>query len=560
MKKSLTAAAALAILPAAVAMAFVPTVDEEMQMAAKTIHQDPAMQALYKDLQSKEAQDARFANHMEIVRIASPSRYEIRRQAEITRRLTEEWGFDKKDITTVTGGPMPGAGVQTVDGLPVHNVCVRIPGTYSERPDAKSYKGQFPKVLLEGHIDTVNPPDLPPESNPYVPIKIQPVNDPVVKTREELAAIKDELHFDKTGHLIRDEIYQKAYKRYNNLDEAKAANGYRLYVPGFADAMVNTAAVLQAAQMMKKHGIRPVYDIWVCGTAGEEGKGNIAGMKQLYGYSQDTGKANNALNFVANVSADSTRPGSATVNYTGSYRFEIRYKEAENSKPSALQAMARAIEEIAKIKTPFDADPKSTRTTYTVGVARCTPAAADGRSKECQLAVDIRSLDTKLLAETRSKIEPQFKAALDAENAAHGLKTGDKGALEMELVWFGDRPAGVRKNLNDPIIQAHWETAKLLGIDERKDLPLEAQSLNDNVPAAIGIPTINIAVGTTATSQGGHTWYEWGIPGNGEAESKRVYRLIMMGLLAAGYNTADGKTVEPALGPIGPRTTEEMYK
>ena len=60
------------MLPAAVAMAFVPTVDEEMQTAAKTIHQDPAMQALYKDLQSKEAQDARFANHMEIVRIASP--------------------------------------------------------------------------------------------------------------------------------------------------------------------------------------------------------------------------------------------------------------------------------------------------------------------------------------------------------------------------------------------------------------------------------------------------------------------------------------------------------
>lgn len=71
MKTSLTAAVTLALLPAAAAMAFVPTVDGKMEAAAETIHADPVMQALYKDLQSKEAQDARFANHMEIVRIAS---------------------------------------------------------------------------------------------------------------------------------------------------------------------------------------------------------------------------------------------------------------------------------------------------------------------------------------------------------------------------------------------------------------------------------------------------------------------------------------------------------
>ena len=172
-----------------------------------------------------------------------------------------------------------------------------------------------------------------------------------MKTRDELAAIQDELHFDDKGYLIKDETFQKAYKRFANLEDAQKNGGTRFYVPGYSDAMVNTAAVLQAAQMMKKHGIRPVYDVWVCGTAGEEGKGNIAGMKQLYGYSQETGKANNALNIVANLSVDSTSPGSATINYVGSYRFEIKYRETADSKPSALQAMARAIEEIAKVKT-----------------------------------------------------------------------------------------------------------------------------------------------------------------------------------------------------------------
>jgi len=550
---------AIALLPA-MAFAFVPTVDQKTVDAAAAIHADPAMKALLADLETPEAKDARFAAHMEIVRIISPSRYELRRQAEITRRLTTDWGFDAKDIMSRTDGHLPGAGVQTVDGLPVYNVCVRIPGTYSQTPGAKNYKGQFPKVLIEGHIDTVNPPDLPPESKPYAPIKLALASDPVVKTRDELAAIQNELHFDDKGYLIKDETFQKAYKRFANLEDAQKNGGTRFYVPGYSDAMVNTAAVLQAAQMMKKHGIRPVYDVWVCGTAGEEGKGNIAGMKQLYGYSQETGKANNALNIVANLSVDSTSPGSATINYVGSYRFEIKYRETADSKPSALQAMARAIEEIAKVKTAYDKNPKVDRTTYTVGVARCTPAGKNGRSQECSLSVDMRSLDKKLLTETRALIEPQFKAALDAENEAHGLKTGDKGALAMEVVWFGDRPAAKRENLTDPIIQAHWTATKLLGIDERKELSTDAQSLNDNVPAAIGIPTINVNVGTNAASRGGHTWYEWGIPGDADAESLRVYRLILTGLLAAGFNTSDGKTVEPLVGPEGPRTTEEMYK
>ncbi len=101
-------------------------------------------------------------------------------------------------------------------------------------------------------------------------------------------------------------------------------------------------------------------------------------MKQLYGCcSQDTGKGNNALNFVANISADSTRPGSGAVNYLGSYRFEIKYIEPKGVKagaqqPSALMAMNRAVAAIADLKTPYDLDKNAERTTYTVGVGECT--------------------------------------------------------------------------------------------------------------------------------------------------------------------------------------------
>ena len=546
------------------ASAAVPVVTDTIAKNAELMNADPAMQALLKEATSEEAQKWRFNTLLELARIASPSRFEMRRQAEITRRLVEEWGFAPEDVLTRPDGFLKGAGVQTVDGKPVYNVCVRIPGTYGARPDAVSYKGQLPKVVLEGHIDTVNPGVLPPAETPYEAVKLQKVSDPIVKTREELKALALEVRFDKNGKVIEDEVWKKAYHRFNDLEEAKKKGGYRIYVPGFEDAMINTVAVMQTAKLMKKHNIRPVYDIWVCGTTGEEGKGNLCGMKQLYGYSQEAGKGNNALNIVANFGADSTMPGDAIVNYIGSYRFEIKYTEpagwkAGEARPSAAMAMSRAIALISDLKTAWDLDKKAEKTTYTVGVASCDDPAKS-RSTTCTLMVDMRSPTQAPLSAIRAQIEPEFKKAMDAENAKYGLKTGDKNAVSMELVWFGDRPAYQRPHYNDIAMQAYWQASKTADIDVVKAVPEEAASLNDNVPAAVGVPTVNVNLGTVAGGGGGHTWYEWGVPGNGVDEGKRLYRFLMMGLLASGYNMTDGKVLEPGVGPMGNRTTEEMFK
>ena len=536
---------AASICSAVFAASAVPVVTDTIAKNAELMNADPAMQALLKEATSEEAQKWRFNTLLELARIASPSRFEMRRQAEITRRLVEEWGFAPEDVLTRPDGFLKGAGVQTVDGKPVYNVCVRIPGTYGARPDAVSYKGQLPKVVLEGHIDTVNPAVLPPAETPYEAVKLQKVNEPIVKTRDELKALPLEVHFDKNGKVIEDEIWQKAYKRYQNIEDARKKDGYRIYVPGYNDAMINTVAVMQVAKLMKKHNIRPVYDIWVCGTTGEEGKGN------------------NALNIVANFGADSTKPGSAIVNYLGSYRFEIKYVEPEgwkpgDKRPSAAMAMSRAVAAISDLKTPWDADKSAERTTYTVGVAKCEGPKA--RSTACTLMVDMRSPTQGPLSAIRARIEPEFQKAMDAENARYGLKAGDKNAVSMELVWFGDRPAYQRPHYNDIAMQALWQASKTAGIDVIDKVPERAASLNDNVPAAVGVPTVNTNVGANAGGGGGHTWYEWGIPGNGVDEGKRVYRFLMMGLLASGYNLADGSVVEPNVGPMGNRTTEEMFK
>lgn len=110
----------------------------------------------------------------------------------------------------------------------------------------------------------------------------------MVKTKAELAALRMNCTSIKMERFIEDANYKKAYQRYNDYEDALARGTLRIYVPGYNDAMINTAAVMQAACSTNK--IKPVYDIWVCGTTGEEGKGNLCGMKQLYGYNQDAGK------------------------------------------------------------------------------------------------------------------------------------------------------------------------------------------------------------------------------------------------------------------------------
>lgn len=564
MRMTLPAALVAAIFPLVVTAAQ-PNISPEAVRSADTIVKDPVIQKILAEAVSDAGQKWRFNTQMELTRIASPSRFEMRRQAEITKRLAEEWGFASEDIMTRLDGYLKGAGLQTVDGLPVYNVCVRIPGTYGARPDAVTYQGEGPKVLLEGHIDTVNPGVLPPAETPYEPVKLQSTKDAIVKTRGELTAIKDELHFDDNGRIIEDDNYRKAYQRYADYDDAQKKGAYRIYVPGYNDAMINTTAVLQAAVLMKKYGVKPVYDIWVCGTTGEEGKGNLCGMKQLYGYSQEAGKGNNALNFVASFSADTTQPKSGIINYLGSYRFEMKYTEPADVKagaeaPSAAMAMNRAVAAIADLKTPYDDDRTAERTTYTVGLVKCSEAPAGGRSRECTLMVDMRSPTPGPLTDIRRKIEPQFEKALTAENTKYSLKNTDKNAVKMELVWFGDRPAYKRTDYDDVATVAWWQSSRAVGVDVTDKLNENAASLNDNVPAAVGVPTVNFNVGTNAGGGGGHAFWEWGIPGDGVAEGKRLTRMIVMGLMAAGFNTSDGKVVEPLVGPMGNRTTEERFK
>ncbi|NUZ09140.1 peptidase dimerization domain-containing protein [Piscinibacter koreensis] len=532
------------------------TVPADVATAASKIANDPQIAALLTEQRTPEMAKKRWNNFLELVRIPSPSREEYRSVAEIHRRLVTDFGFDPSDITTRNDGFLPGTDVNIVDGLPVYNACVRIKGSYSSRPDAQSYKGEFPKVILEGHIDVVNPETQPPASDPWNHIKLQPYAQPIVETPVQLAAIPEELSFDSNGRVIENTNYNIASQWFTNATTAANGGGVRIYVPGYGDMMSSTTNAFILAAGMKKHNIRPVYDVWICGTAGEEGKGNLAGMKQLYGFEQDLGTGSNPLNVVANFGLE----GGGILNFLGSYRFEMKFSAPTNpgpTQPSAVEAMAAAIARISDVKTPSELRPGAPRTTYTVGRASCEPIPAGSSVvPSCSLEVDMRSPVTETLNEIRDVIQPMFKAGQDAENARYGLVSGAANAVSMAQVWYGLRPAYVAESYDSPATHAGIQSGIATGQSTSLNVGTGSGSLNDNVPANTGIPTYQFSLSSNASGGGGHAFWEWGTRGDPANEVSRMHRVLTAVLTVSGFHAADGTIVQPSTGPIGRRTRE----
>jgi len=525
--------------------------------AAEKIANDPQVLALARDQSTDAAAKARWNQFLELVRIPSPPRQEHLKAAEIHRRLVEDWGFSRSEVMTRADGIIAGTDTNIVDGLPVYNACVVIKGSYSGRADAQHYQGQFPKVLVEGHIDVVNPEVLPPASDPFIHIKLQPYGQAVVATPAELAAIPDELSFDARGRVVENDKYATASKVFANAKEAEAGGGVRIYVPGYGDMMPSTSNAFVLVAAMKKHNIKPVYDIWICGTAGEEGKGNLAGVKQLYGFDQKLGTGSNPLNIVANFGLE----GGGTVNFVGSYRFEMKFKapvpRGGGNGPSAPEAMAAAIAKIADVKTPSDLQEGAPRTTYTVGRASCEPPPV-GRTAapSCSLEVDMRSTRKEPLDDMRKTIEPMFQAGASAENARYGRKDGTAEGITLELMWYGLRPAFVAESVDNVAVHAGLQSGIQLGVLTSPMVGTGSGSLNDNVPANTGIPTYQFSLASSAAGAGGHAFWEWGTRGAPATEVARMHRVLTAALIVSGFHAADGTVVQPSVGPMGKRTRE----
>lgn len=258
--------------------------------------------------------------------------------------------------------------------------------------------------------------------------------------------------------------------------------GAMLHGPGIGDDCRGLAVVLAVIRALNKANVQTPGSITFVGTVGEEGLGDLRGVKALFG---DTlkGKIDRF------VSIDGTGLGITHIG-VGSLRYRVAYKGPGGHSYGAfglanpVHALGRAIAKIADFQVPRE--PKTTFNVGRIGGGTSVNSIAF----ESWMEVDMRSADAAAL----KSVDASFNKAVDEALAEENERWSNKGRLEVDKKLVGDRPAGSTP-LDSPIVEAAVSVTKALGLP----VTLDEGSTDSNIAMSMRIPAITIDGGGRGT-------------------------------------------------------------
>lgn len=250
------------------------------------------------------------------------------------------------------------------------------------------------------------------------------------------------------------------------------------YGPGITDDTRAMAANLSIIRALNAANVQTVGDLVFLASVGEEGLGNLRGIKEFF----STHK-----NIDAAIIVESIPMGVAGIVSTASKRYEVSYEApgghsyAEfGQTPSAIHAMGRAISKIADVQVP-----KFPRTTYNVGIVK-GGRSINTISPDAVMEIDIRSDNAVELDKAVKKIlDIVQQSALD-ENKKLGTNS-----LKVSIKLIGERVGGSTP-ADSVIVQSFLAS---LRANNEKELMLIGASTNAAIPISLGIPTIIVGPG-----------------------------------------------------------------
>lgn len=276
------------------------------------------------------------------------------------------------------------------------------------------------------------------------------------------------------------------------VDTSVELRGGRYYAPGIGDDTRGLAAMLSIIETLESSGIQTHGDIMFAANVGEEGRGDLRGIKAIF---RDHPEIDGF------VSIDGVSLRRITTGGTGSRRFEFRFSGPGGHSfgafglASAIHAMGRTIDKIADFETP-----EFPKTTFTVGTV-AGGTSVNSIAADAVFALDMRSNDREELAKLEERAKAAALEAVEEENARWS-----NGEISVEFVLIGDRPVG-RTAIQSALVQAAALAFDETGVELQE---LGISSTDSNVPMSLGIPAITIAGG--GIGGGAHSPDEWFIP------------------------------------------------
>lgn len=251
----------------------------------------------------------------------------------------------------------------------------------------------------------------------------------------------------------------------------------KLYAPGIGDDSRGLAEILAMVRALKANQIQTVGDIWFVGTVGEDGLGDLRGVKALLRDHKD---------IAGFVSIDGFRPERITYIAVGSHRYRVEFKGPGGhsfsafGRPSAIHALGRAIAKIADLKTPTE--PK---TTFTVGTI-LGGTSVNSIAGNAVLELDMRSVGMQQLLDVETAAMQAIRSAVVEENARWNSQD-----ITVDINLVGDRPAGPQA-LGSPTLQVAALAVRAMGLVPTLDQP---GSTDSNAAISLGIPAVTVGRG-----------------------------------------------------------------
>jgi len=279
----------------------------------------------------------------------------------------------------------------------------------------------------------------------------------------------------------------------------------RLTAPGIADNGAGLAALAGLARALSESRIRTTKTIVLAGDVGEEGEGNLRGIRALvesYG-----------SRLAAVIAIDGASIEHITTQGIASQRVEITITGAgghswsDFGAPNPITALARAIVKFSAVNVP-----ENPRSSFNFGVIE-GGTSVNSIPASASVKVDLRSEQEAQVKIMEAALRDAVDAGIKEEMSAARV---NNDPLKVSVRSLGSRPAGKLPD-DSPLLDTFRRVDAFLGNRSR----LERSSTDANIPLSLGIPAVSVGGG--GKGGGSHTLTEWYDATGRETGLKRIF-------------------------------------
>ena len=290
-------------------------------------------------------------------------------------------------------------------------------------------------------------------------------------------------------------------------------DGDRLVSPGSCDNAAGVVGMLAIAHALTQAQVEVPTPLLFLGNVGEEGLGDLRGVRHLYGEKALAGR------IAAHLVLDGADADSAVTQALGSRRFRVTingpggHSFTDAGTPNPIAALASALAAMAE--TPLPVEP---RTTLNLGTIQ-GGTSVNAIPENAQAAIDFRSTSPDELLRLEAVLHRAVEDAV-AHCNARAKTAAAASLLNFVIDKIGDRPAA-RLPVDSPLLETLLAVDRHMGL--RTDLRLG--STDANIPLSLGIPALSMGAG--GTGGGAHTLGEWYSARDRDLGLKRVLLLAL---------------------------------